>query len=78
MDDEKDLKEVLKNYHQKVIKDSENVLKDLEKIRQECKEKQFERIHFHYSGKMQNIQKLLSKKLPKQAWLALMSSSNEL
>ena len=52
MYDEKELTDVLKNYQQKVIKNSENVLEDLEKILQDCKQKEFERIHFHYSGRI--------------------------
>ena len=48
--DEKELKEVLKNYQQKVINSSRNVLDDLKEISEDCKQKKFERIHFHFSG----------------------------
>ena len=50
VDDEKALTEILKNYHKKIIKDSTNVLEDLQQIVQECEQKEFERIHFHFSG----------------------------
>ena len=48
--DEKELSKVLKNYQKKVIKNSEDVLKDLRNILQDFKQKEFERIHFHFSG----------------------------
>ena len=48
--DEKELTEVLKNYRKKIIKNSENVLNDLRDSLKDYKEKEFERIHFHYSG----------------------------
>ena len=48
--DEKELKLVLKNYQKRVVKNSEDVLIDLRKILQDCEKKEFERIHFHYSG----------------------------
>ena len=50
MDDEKELKKVLTNYHKKVINSSKNVLGDLREIIQGCKQKEYERIHFHFSG----------------------------
>ena len=52
MHDEKELTEVLKNYQKKIIKNSEDVLKDLRKILEDLKQKKFERIHFHFSGKI--------------------------
>ena len=48
--DEKELTKVLKNYQKQVIKNSKDVLKDLRIILHNCKEKEFERIHFHFSG----------------------------
>ena len=50
--DEKELTEGLKNYQKKVIKNSEDVLKELRKIIEDCKQKEFERVHFHFSGKI--------------------------
>ena len=50
MDDEKELKEVLKKYKKVVINGSKNVLEDLREILQNFKQKEFERIHFHFSG----------------------------
>ena len=50
MDDEKELKKVLTNYHKKVINSSKNVLEDLREIIQGCKQKEYERVHFHFSG----------------------------
>ena len=50
VDDEKALTEILKNYHKKIIKNSTNVLEDLQQIVHECEQKEFERIHFHFSG----------------------------
>ena len=50
LDVEKALTEILKNYHKKIIKNSTNVLKDLQQIVQDCEEKEFERIHLHFSG----------------------------
>ena len=52
VNDEKELKEVLKNYQQVVINGSKNVLEDLREIVQGCKQKEYERIHFHFSGKI--------------------------
>ena len=51
--DEKELTEVLKSYQKKVINSSKNVLEDLREILQACKQKEYERIHFHFSGKIQ-------------------------
>ena len=51
--DEKELTEVLKSYPKKVINSSKNVLEDLREILQDCKQKEYERIHFHFSGKIQ-------------------------
>ena len=52
VNDEKELTEVLKNYQKKVIRNSEDILKDLGKILQDCSQKEFERIHFHFSGRI--------------------------
>ena len=55
--DEKELTEVLKYYQKKVINSSKNVLEDLKEILQTCKLKEYERIHFHFSGKIhKNVQ----------------------
>ena len=51
-DDEKELNAVLKNYQKRVVRNSEDVLKGLRKILQDFKEKEFKRIHFHFSGRM--------------------------
>ena len=48
--DEEELTEVLKKYTKKIIKNSEDILQDLRKISQDCKQKEFERVHFHFSG----------------------------
>ena len=48
--DEIELTKLLKHYKKRVIKNSEDVLEDLKKILQDCKEREFERIHFHFSG----------------------------
>ena len=50
-DDEKELTEVLKSYQKRFANNSEDVLKDLRKILQDNKQKEFKRIHFHYSGR---------------------------
>ena len=50
--DEKELTEVLKCYQKKVINSSKNVLEDLIEILQACKQEEYERIHFHFSGKI--------------------------
>ena len=50
--DEKELKVVLKKYQKTVVKNSEDVLTDLKKIVKDCKDKEFERIHFHFSGRI--------------------------
>ena len=50
VDDEKALTDVLKNYNKKIINNSTNVLKDLQQIVHDCEQKEFERIHFHFSG----------------------------
>ena len=56
MHDEKELTEVLKSYQKKNIKNSENILEDLKSVLQDCKQKEFERIHFHFSGRyLENI-----------------------
>ena len=52
MDDEKELKKVLKNYQQVVNNSSKNVLEDLRDIVQNCKQNEYERVHFHFSGKI--------------------------
>ena len=54
--DEKEQTEVLKTYQQKVINSSKNILNDLKEIVEDCKQKKFERIHFHFSGE-QSIHK---------------------
>ena len=51
MDDKKELKEVLKRYKKRVITSSEDVLVDLRKLIEKFKQKEFERVHFHFSGK---------------------------
>ena len=51
-DDEKELTEVLKSYQKRVANNSEDVLKDLRKILQDNKQKEFKRIHFHFSGRI--------------------------
>ena len=51
MDDEKELRKVLNNYQQVVINGSKNVLEDLREIVQNCKRNEYERVHFHFSGK---------------------------
>ena len=51
--DEKELKEVLKKYQQIIINSSKNILNELKEIIEEYKQKKFERIHFHFSGKIQ-------------------------
>ena len=50
--DEKELTEVLKKYQKRVIKNSENVLEDLRKVLLDFKHMEFERIHFHFSGRI--------------------------
>ena len=49
--DEKELTEVLKHYQKKVINSSKNVLEDLKEILHPFKQKEYERIHFHFSGR---------------------------
>ena len=61
VNDEKELKEVLKNYQQVVINGSKNVLEDLREIVHGCKQREYERIHFHFSGKIFRIVKPESK-----------------
>ena len=51
-DDEKELNAVLKNYQKRVVRNSEDVLKGLRKILQDFNQKKFERIHFHFSGRI--------------------------
>ena len=51
-EDEKELTEVLKKYQKIVINSSKNILDDLKEILEDCKQKKFERIHFHFSGKI--------------------------
>jgi len=49
-EDEEELTEVLKKYQKIVINSSKNILDDLKEILEDCKQKKFERIHFHFSG----------------------------
>ena len=55
LNDEKELKEVLKNYKQVVINSSKNILEDVQEIVQDNKQKGLERVHFHFSGNISNI-----------------------
>ena len=50
--DEDELTEVLQKYKKRVYNSSENVLEDLRKVIQGCRQKEFERVHFHFSGKI--------------------------
>ena len=45
-----ELTELLSGYHQIAIKNSDNVLQDLQYLIEEQKEEKFERVHFHFSG----------------------------
>ena len=51
VNDEIELTELLKHYQKKVFNSSKNVLDDLQEILEDCKQKKFERIHFHFSGR---------------------------
>ena len=51
-EDEKELTEVLKKYEKKIVNSSSDVLNDLKEILEACKQKKFERIHFHFSGRI--------------------------
>ena len=50
-EDEKELTEVLKKYEKTIVNSSSDVLNDLKEILEACKQKKFERIHFHFSGR---------------------------
>ena len=50
VDDKKELKKVLNKYTKRVYTSSENVLEDLKKVIGKFKQKEFERVHFHFSG----------------------------
>ena len=52
VDDKKELKQVLSKYTKRIYTSSENVLDDLRKVIKEFKQKDFERVHFHFSGKL--------------------------
>ena len=64
-DDEKELTGALKNYQKRVVRNSEDVLKGLRKILQDFKQKEFKRIHFHFSGRIYLTRKKLSSPSPK-------------
>ena len=49
--DENVLTELLSKYEQEVTHHSKSVLEDLKSIVEDYKEREFERIHFHFSGK---------------------------
>ena len=53
--DKEQLTEVLKKYKKFIYNSSENVLEDLKKIIEKCKQEEFERVHFHFSGKYRKI-----------------------
>ena len=46
---------MLKRYKKLVYNSSENVLEDLKKIVEKYKHEEFERVHFHFSGKYRKI-----------------------
>ena len=50
--DERELTEVLTKYKKEVFNNSKNVLEDLKECIEEHKQQEFERVHFHYSGKI--------------------------
>ena len=49
--DKKVLMEILSKYKQEVTEHSTSVLEDLKAIVEEYKQREFERVHFHFSGK---------------------------
>ena len=54
-EDEKELTEVLKKYEKTIVNSSSDVLNDLKEILEACKQKKFERIHFHFSGRVREM-----------------------
>ena len=48
--DQKELTELLKQYEKKVFTSSRNVLDDIKDIVEGSKQKELERVHFHFSG----------------------------
>ena len=48
--DERELSEVLKQYKKHVYNSSKNVLEDIKEIVEFTKQKELERVHFHFSG----------------------------
>ena len=59
--DKKELTEVLEQYTQKVFTSSRNVLDDIKDIVQGTKQKELERVHFHFSGILQILDCLFSR-----------------
>ena len=76
-DDEKELTKVLKNYRKRVVRNSEDVLKGLRKIRQDFKENEFERVHFHFSGRIYQTRKKLSSPHSKSQSLSKVSAKTQ-
>ena len=51
-EDEKELTGVLKKYKKVIVNSSKNILDDLKEIIEGFQQKEFERVHFNFSGKI--------------------------